>query len=182
MVAPTAPSTSRTHKNPAYTHSEPHTQTRYTTQSLSNKSAAELHPVMLNQRRCAAADLLSCVVPLANFSTVQCPESCLPQRAGMRSCLVKPISGFHHLASLSLSLSLSLPLLRLSFNLPSLPSSRLCSRLCADLSHANYFCLSARPPSLPCALPLSLCVSSLLMESLYLCLCEHATTPPYLLS
>lgn len=55
----------------------------------------------------------------------------------------------------------------------------LCSRLCADLSVANYLYLSARSPSLLCALPLFLCVSW--NRSISVTLCEHATTPPPLL-
>lgn len=66
------------------------------------------NPSVINQLFCCiqwgwtkpalwAADLLSCVVPLANFSTVQCPESCLSQRPGIESCPVEPICGLHHL-------------------------------------------------------------------------------------
>lgn len=126
MVAPTALSATRTHKN-LHTHTcthtcaQRHTLKHAATQPLSNKSAALLHPVRLNPVNVlqTCCPVLSCVVPLAKFSTVQHQESCL---AGMKSCPEKSISGLHHLAppslpplSLLLSFTFTLFLLFLTF-------------------------------------------------------------------
>lgn len=125
MVAPTAPRSTRTHKKPAYTHTHTHgqscTRKHAATQPLSNKSAALLHPVRLN--RGSAADLLSCVVPLANFSTVQCPKSCL--FAGSRD---EELSGQAYFWAPSSCIPLFSPLLPPALLQPPLSSSFLSPR------------------------------------------------------
>lgn len=177
MVAPAAPSATRTHKNlhtrthtRTHTHSQSCTRKHAATQPLSNKSAALLHPVRLS-RGGALQTCCPVLSPLANFSTVQCPESCLSQRAGTKSCPVKPISGLHHPASLSPPFLLALlqPPLSSSFPL-------LCSRLCAGPSVLPATSVSALGPH-PCfALSPSASVSG--NRSISVTLCEHATLPP----
>lgn len=134
-----------------------HTLKHAATQPLSNKSAALLHPVRLNPVNVlqTCCPVLSCVVPLAKFSTVQHQESCL---AGMKSCPEKPISGLHHLAppppsrrspscspspSLSSSFSSRLFCRSESCQLPLSQRSVPISALCSPLSPSLSLCVSA---------------------------------------
>lgn len=86
----------------------------------------------------------------------------------MKSCPVKPISGLHHLASLS-SPSSFFPSPSTVFLLP-----LLCSRFHADL--ANY--LSVFSPHLCSALSAAVSLSCSWNRSISVTLCEHASPPP----